>query len=162
MLDFIHRRFPLAWRYWILERRCRAEETRLTDTFLGALQEASTYGQDLAQKEELKRRYETAADTKHGEQMGFRIARVMLAARKWDVHVPDPPKPEETDVKDAKWERDPSVVRFRGWRLKEAVICEVRRAIRKERRETFTFSFSWIFGFLGLLIGLLSMLRGKR
>ena len=109
--------------------------------------------------EELRRRYEAEATSKHGEAKGYRTGRVMLTARKWDVFVPPPPKPGGTDD---KWEPDPAMVRFGGWRLKEAVICEIRRTIRKERRETFTFWFSWIFGFLGLVIGVVSTLRGKR
>jgi len=90
----------------------------------------------------------------------------MLAAQKWDVHVPGPPKSGEVSE---KWERDPSVVRFGGWRLTEAAVWEIRRTVREERRKAFTFWFSWIFGLLGLVIAFLSlvvaflsMARGRR
>lgn len=56
MFDFIHRRLPLCWRYRIMERRCRAEETELTETFLAALRRAASQQKHLAECEELKRR----------------------------------------------------------------------------------------------------------
>ena len=155
MFDFICCRLPLCWRYRIMERRCRAEETKLTEAFLADLQK----GGSRDELEELKRRYEAEATSKHGEAKGYRTARVMITARKWDVFVPAPPKPGGTGD---KWEPDPAVARLGGWQLKEAVICEIWRTIRKERRETFVFWFNSIFGFLGLVIGLVSLLRGWR
>jgi hypothetical protein len=156
MLDFIHRRLPIGWRYWVLERRCNAEEARLTEAFLASLQQAAEQQPGVAERDELKRRYEAEAASKHGEATRWRVERVMLAARKWDVYVPGPPKDGEVSE---KWERAPYVVRFGGWRLTEAALCEIRRTVREERRRAFTFWFSWIFGLLGLVIGLLSMLR---
>ena len=61
MLDFIHRRLPLGWRYWVLERRCIAEEAKLTEDFLASLQHAADEQQNLAAREELKRRFEAEA-----------------------------------------------------------------------------------------------------
>jgi hypothetical protein len=136
-----------------MERRCRAEEAELTEAFLADLQKGAS--RDL----EALRRYEAEATSRHGEAEGYRTARLMLTARKWDVSVPPPPRPGGTND---KWEPHPSVARFGGWQLKEAVTCEIRRTIRKERRETFVFWFNSIFGFLGLVIGLVSVLRGKR
>jgi hypothetical protein len=144
-------RLSCLWRHWLAERRL--------ERHLGEVE--MRYAPMLAEVQRAK------DDDKYQELLGHllvdhnlivepvlyrRTVRLMRKARRWLVPVPARPSVDE-DEKEF-WRQDQT---GRFWYLKPEAELEIRKAVRKEWLQFTSFWITTFFGFLGLLIGLVSV-----
>ncbi len=152
----IRRRLP--FRYWWHERRLRRELDELKRTYLPRIAQAKKVSE--IDHQNMLGEYYQEQDFLLFDLRQIQESRLSTQARRWLISFPTEPDEPPDDDPDPPTETGPWV---RGplnmWCLKPEAELEIRRAVRKEWRESVTFWVSIIFGGLGLLIGLVSVWR---
>jgi hypothetical protein len=101
---------------------------------------------------EIRQEYRDVRDHFEDVILERQTERLRRKAKRWLVPLPARPDQHEENQ---SWREGPSG----GLIIKADAEIEARRAIRAERRQTFSLVVSVVFGFLGLLIGLVSVSR---
>ncbi|MEK7996032.1 MAG: hypothetical protein AAB403_19705 [Planctomycetota bacterium] len=146
-------RLSCHWRDWLAEWRLETDLRELRMKFAPRLAEARK-DKDPYKYQEIRRDQRMEADLIVEPVLYQRTVRLEKKARRWLVPVPRGLGLEQ-DENDS-WRRD---VTGHFQYLKPDAELEIRRAVRREWHQ---FTSTWVpilFGFLGLLIGLVSVWR---
>jgi len=151
VLKRVSLRFSRLWRDWLAERRLQAHLEEVEMRYAPMLAEAQRAKNDDKYQELLA--HLLVDQNLILEPVAHRrTVRVMKKARRWLVSVPA--RPSVYEHENEFWRQDQTA---RFWYLKPEAELEIRKAVRKEWLQFTSFWITTLFGFLGLLVGLVSV-----
>jgi len=153
LLNRAKRRLSCLWRQWLAERRLERNLEEVGMRYAPMLAEAKR-AKDEDKYQEVLGHLLVDENLFLEPVLYRRTDRLMRRARGCLVSVPA--KPSVGEHENQFWRRDQT---GRFWYLKPEAELELRRAVRDARRQSVIFWISIVFGFLGLLIGLVSVWR---